>query len=122
MSFDPVDYYHFAGILYSQENEDYPESYTRAAISRAYYSALLVARKHAGITNQSGSVHQDVYCYLNKNTKTRRIANNLNSLRIKRNDADYHVDKTMTSRDSGLALSYAKKILEGLGVDLTHNK
>lgn len=122
MAFDPVDYYYLADILYKQVNKPYTEASHRATISRAYYGAFLVARKKSGITKSSGSVHQDVYNHFHQNSITSKIANNLDSLRFKRNDADYEMDKTMTSRDSGIALKLAAQILKGLGVNLTQSK
>ncbi len=122
MAFNPVDYYYLADILYKQANKPYTEASHRATISIAYYGAFLVARKKSGITKSSRSVHQDVYNYFLQNNRTSKIANNLNSLRTKRNDADYEMDKTMTSRDSGIALKWAEQILEGLGVNLTQSK
>lgn len=122
MSFDPVDYYYLAGILYKQDNKPYTEAYHRTTISIAYYSAFLVARKKSGITSLSGSVHRDVHTHFFKNSRTRKIANNLESLKFKRHEADYDMDKTLTSRDSGIALKWAEQILEGLGINLTQGE
>lgn len=116
MPFKPVDYYHLAGWLYKQQNL-YDEARARAVISKAYYGAFLEARNKAGITDKSPGVHARVHDHYVKTGKL-ALANRLDESRVKRNDADYDVLKSITSMDSGKALARAKKILEELGVAL----
>ena len=112
MSFNPIEFYQLAGILFKQQKEadQYSESFTRTIISRAYYSAFLVARNQSGINKSSKDVHQEVRDYFRSSGKE-KIANQLDDLRIRRNDADYQIDKKLTSRDSGIALKLTESIL-----------
>jgi uncharacterized protein (UPF0332 family) len=114
MPFNPVDYYKLASWLYEQrENLEFGESPVRAVISKAYYGAFLAARNKAGITSKSPTVHQQVIDHYNQKNKS-SLANRLESMRTKRNDADYDTVMTFSSRDAGLALAAAKKVLEDL--------
>lgn len=117
MAFNPVDYYHLAGWLYAQQNP-HEEARARAIVSKAYYGAFLEARNKAGISDKSSGVHKKVHTHY-FNTGRLALANRLDELRIKRNDADYDTALTITSMDSGNALKRAKKILQELGVILT---
>lgn len=59
----------------------------RTAVGRAYYALFLIARDKLRITNQGGSVHQEVV-----DIATRRklpVGNQLKELRRLRNIADY---------------------------------
>lgn len=116
MAFKPVDYYYLAGWLYKQQ---YPhsEALARTVISKAYYGAFLEARDKAGIVDKSPGVHRTVYEHYSSAGKP-ALANRLDGSRVKRNDADYNTTRTITSRDSGIALARAKKILQELGVTL----
>lgn len=116
MAFKPVDYYYLAGWLYKQQNQ-YDEARARAVISKSYYGAFLEARNKAGITDKSPGVHSKVHDHYVKAGKL-ALANRLDESRVRRNDADYDVAKSITSMDSGKALARAKKILEELGVAL----
>jgi uncharacterized protein (UPF0332 family) len=116
MAFEPVDYYYLAGWLYKQQVQ-YDEARARAVVSKSYYGAFLAARNKAGITDKSPSVHSKVHDYYAKAGKL-ALAKRLDESRVKRNDADYDITKSMTSMDSGKALARAKKILEELGVAL----
>lgn len=119
MPLNPVDYYHLASWLYIQRAQlSYGESPIRTVISKAYYGAFLEARNRAGIKSKAATVHLDVIAHYNKNNKS-AIANRLDSMRANRNDADYETSKTITSRDAGIALGAAKRILLDLGVVIT---
>jgi uncharacterized protein (UPF0332 family) len=117
MAFNPVDYYHLAGWLYTQQNP-HDEALARAVISKAYYGAFLEARNRAGITDKSPGVHKKVHDHYS-NAGSLALANRLDDSRIKRNNADYDTALIITSRDSGIALRLARKILQELGVNLT---
>lgn len=110
--FDPVGFFQLAEDLHGSQTSN--EAHIRSAISRAYYASFLCARNAAGITGTSSDTHQKVSEHYLKNKKA-KLANQLKSLRIKRNDADYDTSKTLQRRDSGEALRLAREILEGLG-------
>lgn len=115
MSFDPVDYYHFASWLFKQ-NPPHEEARTRAVIAKAYYGAFLAARNKAKIQNNSSAVHEAVQKhYAQKNAK---LANRLDDLRKRRNEADYDTNSVVTSKQSGESLKLAAAILRELGVIL----
>ena len=116
MAFNPVEYYYLASWLFNQHGIN-DEARTRAVISKSYYGAFLEARDKAGITDKSGDVHQKVYRHYSEIGKI-ALANRLDTLRVKRNEADYNTILTKTSRDSGNALALSKKILGDLGVVL----
>ncbi|MES2366112.1 MAG: hypothetical protein V4563_09485 [Pseudomonadota bacterium] len=116
MAFKPVDYYYLAGWLYKQQNP-HEEARARAVIAKAYYGAFLEARNKAGITDKTVSVHAKVHDYYFK-AGDLALSNRLDDLRIKRNQADYDTALSITSRDSGQALAWARKILDTLGVVL----
>lgn len=117
MAFNPVDFYHLAGWLYTQQNS-HVEARARTVISKAYYSAFLVARNKADIPLKTKDVHKVVHAHYFKAGRL-APAKRLDELRVKRNNADYdETTPTITSRDSGIALAQAKKILEELGVTL----
>lgn len=114
MAFNPVDYYHLANWLYCQrEKLHFGESPVRAVVSKAYYGVFLEARNKAGITSKSPTVHQQVINYYNQKNKS-ALANRLDSMRSSRNDADYDTSLTFTSREAGIALAHAKKVLDDL--------
>ncbi|TXI22693.1 MAG: hypothetical protein E6Q61_08580 [Nitrosomonas sp.] len=113
MSFNPVEFYQLASILFRQQKgaTQYSESFTRTVISRAYYSAFLVARNQSGINKSSKNIHQEVRDHFHSSGKA-KIANQLDDLRARRNDADYQIDKNLTPRDSGIALKLSESILK----------
>jgi uncharacterized protein (UPF0332 family) len=109
--FDPVDFYHLASKLHTDASD---ESALRSSVSRAYYAAFLWARKKAGVTSQSGNIHEKVINHYQ--LKKKSISNRLADSRQRRNDADYNLKKRVINRDSGEALRLSKKIMEDLGV------
>lgn len=114
MAFNPVDYYYLASWLYGQREElNFGESPVRAVVSKAYYGAFLEARNKAGITSKSPNVHQQVIDYYNQKNNS-ALANRLDSMRSNRNNADYDTSLTFTSREAGIALSHAKRVLDNL--------
>ena len=117
MTFKPVDYYYLAGWLYEQRNP-HGEACARAVVSKAYYGAFLEARNKAGIADKSSGVHKKVHDHYFDAGKL-ALANRLDELRVRRNEADYDTSLTITSMDSGKALARARKILEEIGVPLT---
>lgn len=116
MAFNPVDYYYLASWLNTQTNQ-LDEACARAVVAKAYYGCFLEARNRAGIADKTTSVHKKVHEHYSKAGNT-ALANRLKDLRLKRNDADYDTNLTVTTRNSGQALALARKILEELGVAL----
>ena len=92
--FNPILFYDLASELYKNITPDQQDKFMQATartiISRAYYSAFLIARDQAGCTTQE-SPHSAVIGYFNKNKNQqyRKIANKLKDLRIRRNQSDY---------------------------------
>lgn len=114
MAFNPVDYYYLASWLYTQRvHLNLGESPVRAVVSKSYYGAFLEARNKAGIKSKSHTVHRDVINHYHKLRKS-SLANRLDSMRECRNNSDYDTSMTITSRDAGIALATAKKVLDDL--------
>lgn len=113
MAFKGTDFYQFASDLYSAAKEE-EEAKIRSIVSRAYYGAFLASRDKAGITSMSATVHaQTSQHYLNIGKSS--VANRLDDLRTRRNNADYDTGIKIDKRKAGEALVYAKKILDDLG-------
>ena len=74
--FDPVDFYHLASKLHTDASD---ESTLRSSVSRAYYAAFLWAREKAGVTSQSGNIHEKVINHYQ--LKKKSISNRLADLR-----------------------------------------
>lgn len=117
MSFNSIDFYHLAIWLDTQQDSNLIEARMRTIISKAYYGAFLFARDKAGITDNSGYVHELVqkHYYAVKKSK---LANDLNKLRFERNKADYKLNQTITPLNAKNALSISRNILKNLGATL----
>lgn len=97
MSFCWEDYLSQAQWLISASTlSTLTEANFRSAISRAYYAAFCTARKYLSEVEQidiptDGSAHSAVRNALKgcREADIRLLSNKLNSLRIRRNDADY---------------------------------
>ena len=113
MAFDPIDFYRQASAWYEDKADD-AEPRMRSIVSRAYYSAFLVAREQAKIKNSSEGTHKLTAEYYKTNAGSSRIGNRLDDLRLRRNSADYDLRDTCGRRKAGEALAYAKKILNDL--------
>lgn len=112
--FNPVELYSLAVYLHYNPG-NLPNAVMRTCINRAYYAAFLYARDSAGIRNESGSVHGDVKNHYQ--TRNRSIFNRLTALLTMRHAADYKLDSTVTSRETGNAIRLSKEILKALGVE-----
>ncbi len=104
--FNFVEFYHFASQLYTQNTEEVAH---RIIIGRAYYAAFLCGREYANIKNSSGSIHNDVIAYFQKNN--RLVYNNLSDLKELRGKADYNLTEAVKKREAGESLRLAKNIL-----------
>lgn len=108
-NFNPVNFYTFAGEIYTETNN---ETAHRVIIGRAYYAVFLCARDYAKITNSSGSVHSDVIKHFQ--TRDKRIYNQMNDLKALRSKADYRLTEKILKREAGESLRLAKAILQTL--------
>ena len=113
MAFDPVEFFRFAHALIQQPSLD--EASLRSCVSRAYYSAFLVARDRAKITNSGQSVHDLTARHYVNRPQQAGIGNRLNALRTLRNQADYDLMKTCSRRDAQNSIAQARKVLLDLG-------
>lgn len=96
--------------------EDLTEELVRTSVGRFYYGAFLEARDSAGITSNSGSVHEDVIKYYSRKDHT--LSNRLADLKKKRGRADYNLSVEVKERDARDAKRLANKILASLGLNL----
>lgn len=113
-NFNPVDFYHLAQKIYNDAEKSDSAS-ARTCVNRAYYSAFLAARKKGKVKNDGPGVHKNTIDYFKKR-KPATTGNRLSDLFMKRKEADYELDKTITPLDAGKALGLSKAILEALGV------
>ena len=103
--FDPPQFFSLAQKLASGD-----EVSVRTSVSRAYYSAFLVAREELGLSRERApDVHKRVIEELR--VKSHPVANRLHLLRRMRNTADYELDTCVKSRDAQEALTLAMRIL-----------
>lgn len=110
MPLDPQDYLSLSFAL--KQSDLLPEEARyRSCISRAYYGAFLFARDAAGITSSSGSVHNDTIEFFKDNSA---IFNRLRDLRIKRNQSDYELNRSIGRRDAERALGMAQAVIQAL--------
>lgn len=113
-NFNPLDFYHLAQKIYKDADKSDSAS-ARTCINRAYYSAFLAAREKGKIKNNGSGVHTSTIDYFKKR-KPATTGNRLSDLFMKRKEADYELDKTITSLEAGKALGLSKAILEALGI------
>lgn len=94
MAFDWHAYLDLAERLTTDGASKEAEAKNRAAVSRAYYAVYNVARSHAPpqVMNRGGSSHRRLIDYFD-HSGYGRISNLLESMRDRRNDADYDEDK-----------------------------
>lgn len=94
MAFDWHAYLDLAEQLTMDGASKEAEAKNRAAVSRAYYAVYNIARDHAPahVTERGGSSHRHLIDYFD-NSGYQSISNLLESMRNRRNDADYEGDK-----------------------------
>jgi len=112
MPFDPKDFLRLSKDLVNDPSYSTRESVFRTSISRAYYSAFLICRTWLETQKvtfpKTGKAHKIVVNELRKTKvfmkllrKTRAVADVLVKLRWDgRNEADYNLKKTFTSRET----------------------
>lgn len=115
MAFAPADFYKVAQELSGQAQTD--GGHLRTLISRAYYSALIVARDaKPGTTTTGTSGHQAVInAYCSTNQQEQMIADCLRDLRKLREKADYQPKSNLTRSEGQSALASCKRVLSTLG-------
>jgi uncharacterized protein (UPF0332 family) len=117
MAFDWHAYLDLAEQLKMDGASKEAEARNRAAVSRAYYAVYNIARDHAPsrITNRGTSRHRRLIDYFD-NSGYQSISNLLESMRDRRNDADYDTTKNSAYPEqwkiiADMATEEAKKIL-----------
>ena len=128
MPFNPDEYISLAENLVGLHGKVEPrglgfstQAVLRAAVSRAYYGALLRAREYAGVSvrkNDSES-HNAVIKYYENRTEpeAKTVAGLLLGLKSLRKKADYKIEGSISLRQANDALADAKEILDTLTPD-----
>jgi hypothetical protein len=108
--FDFVEFFSLAQWLYDTKPEPPSQCILRTIVNRAYYSALISVRDYTGANSEGLSGHSNVIQALRANGKGRE-ANKLNSLKLKRVDADYKSATFFTARDIQICLQDSRLVL-----------
>lgn len=108
--FDFVEFFSLAQWLYDTKPEPPSQCILRTIVNRAYYSALISARDFTGTSSGGAGGHNNVIRALRENGKIRE-ANKLNSLKLKRVDADYKTTTTFTVREIQICLEDTRLVL-----------
>ena len=97
MTFDWHAYLDLAEQLTTNGTSKEAEAKNRAAVSRAYYAVYNIALRHAppSVTKRGGSSHRRLIDHFDSNGH-HSISNLLETMRDRRNDADYEGDKYST--------------------------
>ncbi|MBV9020753.1 MAG: hypothetical protein JOZ71_08560 [Ktedonobacteraceae bacterium] len=119
MSFEWSDYLALARNLYQQGIiHSSKEAELRSAISRAYYAAFCKARNHLRdkekiVLSEGGQVHAEVQnAFLSSSDRRRKeIGQNLNRLRLFRNQADYRDKLSRLDKTTATSLELADDII-----------
>lgn len=125
MQFNPDEYVGLASTLVDQHGRVEPsglgfstQAALRAAVSRAYYGALLRAREFAGVSISGGdreSHNAIINYYENRNEEAAKtVAGLLMDLKSLRKRADYRTDQRISLKQANDALESAKEVLATL--------
>lgn len=115
MSFTAVDFYALADELILQSKGD--DAKLRSGISRAYYGALISARDAKKISTVGTTGHsQLINTYRAGSFAEKVIGDSLADLKKLREVADYEPKTPCPTTNGTLAITYASKILKGLGI------
>lgn len=113
--FNPLDFLDFVKDLTISNHE---EAKVRTIISRAYYAAFLVMRewlKTKGYKFPKGRKeslnHENVQNFLFLETQQRGPKDRLHMLRQLRNDADYDLNKQLSSTHVQKAITLAENVI-----------
>jgi hypothetical protein len=112
-SFNPAEWYSLASWLFDTKPVLSSQCLRRTIIGRAYYAALICAREATGSKTVGQGGHENVVKALRGCNST--AAGKLDSLRLKRQSADYFPDKDVTVRDVEISLMDSRTILNALG-------
>lgn len=112
VAFQAESYYSQAQQLLQTSRSD--DAALRSAISRAYYSALIVARDAKGISTRGQSGHQAVINGYSGNAAENVVADSLRKLRALREKADYQPKATCVNTEGHHAIAHARKVLSFL--------
>lgn len=114
MSVSYKDFLDFAEI-HIIDNQKGTEIEFRNSISRAYYAVYLLAKEVAeklpapnGIDMTKVGSHEKIIVKLDKNPKLKRIAHLIQQQKLKRCEADYEINLTITHAET-LSHFYASK-------------
>lgn len=113
--FDPKDFFYLAKKLHSEDTSNIAN--IRTCINRAYYAAFLTVRELSSISDDDKKVHTKVIQDFKK--KNLKLGQHLSKLFMSRKDADYILEKSVTIRESEIALQKSEIVLKGLGKKLT---
>jgi len=104
------EYFFLAEWLLDTSPKTPHQSVLRTIISRAYYSALISAREFTGVDSKAKDGHRLVIEALRK-TGQAEAANKPASLKLRRNNADYNLASSFTSRDASICLLDSREVL-----------
>jgi uncharacterized protein (UPF0332 family) len=111
MSVEPKEIFAYAEGLLAEDEDN--EIIRRNVVGRAYYGVFLAAREKSGITDTSSRAHAAVREFFADSGKE-KLSNDLNTLRLKRNRADYQIDKSIGIKEVKKILRTANKAMEEL--------
>jgi len=105
----PTDIFSLATWLDDTKTTSPPSSLIRTIINRAYYAALISARELTNTPTSGPGGHTNVVNALRSIDPY--IANQLNSLRLSRQKADYDFSNCLNARDARAALVISRLVL-----------
>ena len=116
---DPLDFLAVANRLYSSSEE----AERRTSVGRSHFALFNHVRRKIEPLRPlptSDEAHRAVVHYLQhaNHRDLSSVGQTLTNLRVRRNGADYQLDDVVTDKDSGMALSVARKAvakLNGVG-------
>lgn len=111
--FNSADWYSLAKWFFDTKPALSSQCLRRTIIGRAYYAAFICARDATGSKAVGQGGHENVVRALS--AKNSNAANKLNSLRVKRQSADYVLDKDISVRDVEVSLLDSRTVLIALG-------
>ena len=111
--FNPAEWYSLASWLFDTKPAMSSQCLRRTIIGRAYYAALICAREVTGSKTVGQGGHNNVVKALRGSNSTAAVK--LDSLRLKRQSADYFPDKEVTVRDVEISLMDSRTVVNALG-------
>ena len=110
MSFEPKDF-----IIISKElNNGSTEAHYRSVINRAYYGVFGYIKNKLPIYTEDASVHKEVINYLKRspNINEKKSGSRLETLFLKRKDADYKHNITIQKSTCNFTIQEAEEIIK----------